>query len=366
MPTNPAIYPSAYSDLCPTTQTQEVDRVALLESQLLTIRAQLQIETRKSGRSAAELQNQTLQVTREVFPATTVGKHFIAGGTDWSTGTVNGQIDKLTHVSDSVSPIDFALTTARIRHAGISSFSNGYWCGGENDLAFTKITSVESIDFVTEKRRAVAVVLPATQAYARGVSSPSKGYVCGSFLHTNTPTMAIVPGVIRAMTFSSETFATLAANLGNVSGGCMEVSSDTAGYLAGGWAGVTTISKLTYSSETVSTLAAVLSYKRLAGSGNASQRRGYYCTGANTDVLTSTPTTIDALTFATDAIATLSATMARGDADVTGASSLRNGYQFNSDIPASTQVLNYATEQVTAIGAILSRGGRYAVPVGRP
>lgn len=365
MPTNPNLFPATYTDRCPSTQTNEVDRVAQLEQVVLLVRAQLQTEVRKSGRSAAELQNQTIAVTRAVFPPTTVGKSFIGGGAEWDTGQVHGQIDKLTHVSDSIAPLDFSLTS-RLRHFGVESDSYGYWAGGESNLNQAQLTTIEAIDFVTELRRTVSATLPAWMSYGAGVSSSSRGYFCGQV--QALPTFFSTPGTIRYIAFSTETTGTVGANLGQVSGGCNAVSSSTAAYLGGGWDGATALRRFSYSGETVSTLSQVLGYSRIAGSTHESQRAGYFHGGAQSDGNGgfTTPTTIERLTFSGEILQILGQFLPKGDADCHGASALRQGYHIYSETPGRLAALSYVTETFSYLGAVLSRGGRYAVPVGKP
>jgi hypothetical protein len=345
----------------------EVDRVGALEQKLLTLAAQLQIETRKSGRSTAELQNQTLPVTVQLFPATTVGRHYIAAGTDWNTGQVHGQIDKLTHLSDAISAMDFTLAIPRVRHAGFSSAARGYWAGGETNMAFNGTTNVEAIAFANERRATLSSVLTAVRAYGRGTQSSTRGYVGGSW---NSSFASVTPGPIERMTFATEAIALLAANLSAVSAGCAVVENATAAYWAGGYGNTLQIQKLNLAAETVATITAQLSLKRVAPSSNSSQLKGYFCMGVNLDTNTVT-NSIDALRFDTEALATLGTQFSRGDADSSGASALRQGYHFYTGYPGQSNLvswlesLSYSAETTNRLSAVLSRGGRYSSPVGK-
>jgi hypothetical protein len=368
----PDLYPSSYSDRCPRTQLAEVDRVSALEQKLFTLAAQLQIETRKSGRSTAELQNQTLPVTVQLFPANTVGRHYIGGGTDWTTGQVHGQIDKLTHLSDTISAMDFSLTIPRVRHAGFSSGARGYWASGETNMAFNGTTNIEAIAFANERRATIATTLSAVRSYGRGTQSATRGYVGGHWNPAGTPTVAVTPGPIERMTFATEAVSLLAVNLGLVSAGCAVTENSTASYWAGGYGNTLQIQRLNFAAETVAPITAQLSLKRVAASSNSSQLKGYYCMGVNLDSGTTAVTSVDALRFDTEAIATLGAQFRRFDADTTGASALRQGYHFYTGYPGAAgnfaawaETLSYATETTNLLSALLSRGGRYSCPVGK-
>jgi hypothetical protein len=346
----------------------EVDRVGALEQKLLTLAAQLQIETRKSGRSTAELQNQTLPVTVQLFPPNTVGRHYIAAGTDWNTGQVHGQIDKITHLSDVISPMDFALSVPRIRHAGFASGSRGYWMGGETNMAFNATNTIEAIAFANERRATLASTLTAARSYGRGTQSSTRGYVGGAW---NTTTFAaITPGPIERMTFATEAVVTIGATLGNISGGCAVVENASFAYFAGGLGNTLAIQKFNFATEAVATITAQLSLKRSAASSNSSQLKGYYCMGAEATTFV-VGTSTDALRFDTETLTTLAAQFSRGDADSVGASALRNGYHFHTGYPWNktmthwVEALSYATETMSPLAAVLSRGGRYSTPVGK-
>ena len=362
------LYPNSYSDRCPRTQLAEVDRVGALEVKLLTLAAQLQLETRKSGRTAAELQNQSLAVTVQLVPATTVGRHYIGAGTDWNTGQVHGQIDRLTHLSDAVSAMDFSLTIPRVRHAGFSSGSRGYWAGGETNMAFNATTNIEAISFSNERRATISNTLTANRAYGRGTQSSTRGYVGGSW--DSATFVSVSPGPIERMTFATEAVVLLAAGLSTVSAGCAVVENATSSYWAGGYGNTLAIQKLNFAAETVTPIAAQLSLKRVAPSSNSSQLKGYFCMGVNLDV-NAVVNSIDALRFDNDTIATLATQFSKGDADSAGASSLRQGYHFytgypgQSDLVSWLESLSYASETTNRLSAVLSRGGRYSSPVGK-
>lgn len=350
----------------------ETDRVGALEQKLLTLAAQLQIETRKSGRTAAELQNQGLIVSAQLSPATTVGRHYIGGGTDWTTGQVHGQIDRLNHLSDTIAPMDFTLTTPRIRHSGFSSGNRGYWAGGESNMAFAGITGIEAINFANERRATISSSLVGHRAYGRGSQSSTRGYVGGQWNSTGTPTWAVTPGPIDRMTFATEAVAALGANLGAVSAGLAVTENALAAYWAGGYGNTLAIQKLNFSTETVAPIAAQLSLKRVAASSNSSQLKGYYCMGVNSDAGTTPVTSIDALRFDTETVATLGTQFRVWDADTAGASALRQGYHFYTGYPnaggafaAWAETLSYASETTNPLSALLSRGGRYSTPVGK-
>lgn len=352
----------------------EVDRVGALESRLLALAAQLQLETRKSGRTAAELQNQALTVSVQLNPATTVGRHYVGGGSDWTTGQVHGAIDRLSHLSDVLSPIDFSLALPRMRHSGFSSAARGYWLGGETNWAFSATNNVEAINFANERRVAIASTLTANRAYGRGTQSSTRGYSGGNWsLVASVPTTT-VPSPVERMTFSTEAIAVLGINLASVSAGCMVTETAVNAYFAGGFGNTFQIQRLNFGAETNNPMSAQLSVKRVAGSSSSSQLKGYYVTGVNLDAgLSTAVTSIEAFRFSNETIATLTAQLSKADADASGASALRQGYHFHTGMPGQAggdltswlETLSYASETTSRLSAVLSRGGRYVAPVGK-
>lgn len=354
------LFPSEYSNLCPGTQTNEVDRFAELEQKLLTLRYQHLAGLKKDGQSIAELQNATLEVGNAFYLGTTVGRTFIAGGEAYG---IHGQMDRFTHLTETVAAMSIALTQARHRHAGTSSSSRGYWAGGEVDYVGTRTNNVEAIAYDTETKAAVASTLSVATSYFRGVYSANKGYFGGILTGWTTGT-----GKLEALTFAGETIAALGATLPTVHGGNNATQSATKGYFASGYNGNRNINSITFATETTANLAAQLTVNRLEGGNFASASKGYFASGI--DMATNLATrSVDALTFNTETVALLATAITQvGDADSDGTSAYRKGYWFGGVVNSARILdgLDFASETMAPIGSQLTRGGRYPTPVGKP
>lgn len=364
MPYNSKLFPSAWTNLCPGTQVQEVDKIGDLQSQLLLLRVQTQRQSRMNGQSIAELQNAGILVQGALYAPIGVGRSFIGGGNKF--GILGGQIDKFTHRTESITPQSFELSQVRGRHAGFASSGRGYWLGGESVIAGTKIASIEGVVFDSEQKATISSTLTAAVSYARGVASETKGYIGGDVAAGN---VAINSGKIEAMTFSSEAIALLGATLPSAVGGCNAVWSSTKGYFAGGASGSRVVNTLTFATDATAALSAQLSVLRWRGSNWMSNSKGYFSQGVESNGWTYS-NTIDGFPFGTETITPLSNVLTTyRDGDLEGVSASRKGYiigGFQGGPAINIDGFDLAAEAISPTSALLTRGGGYCVPVGKP
>jgi len=364
MPYNSKLFPGAWTNLCPGTQVQEVDKIGDLQQQLLLLRVQTQRQSRMNGQSIAELQNAGILVQGALYAPIGVGRSFIGGGDKF--GTIGGQIDKFTHRTETITGQSFELTLARKRHAGFASSGRGYWLGGETNLAGTKSANVEAISFETEQKATVSTTLTAAISYSRGIQSETKGYVGGDVAAGN---VAANSGKIEAMTFSSEAIALLGATLPSAVGGCNAVASASKGYFCSGANSSRTINTLTFSGEATAALSAQLTIPRYKGSNWQSNTKGYFSQGVDPTNSWISSNTIDGFPFATEAITLVSNVLASiRDADLEGTSASRKGYILGSTLAPAQNIdgFDLTSETLAPIAALMTRGGGYCVPVGKP
>ncbi|MBD2019364.1 hypothetical protein H6F43_04095 [Leptolyngbya sp. FACHB-36] len=347
------LFPTEYSNLCPSTQVEEVDRVTELEQKLLILRHQHLLETKKQGQSIAELQNTTLIIGNMLFPSPTIARSYLAGGEELG---IHGQIDKFFHASEQIAAQSFGLTQARHRHAATASSAKGYWAGGETNYSATKTANVEALVFETEAKANVAASLSTPTGYFRGVQSATKGYFAGSIGPDS--------GKIEAITFSSEAIALLGVSLPSVIGGSTAVQSATKGYFGSGWNNTRNINTLVFSSETTANLSAQLTLPRLEGGQFASGTTGYFVAGCEAVTFVGTQT-IDRILFATEACTLVANALASyPEADMDGTGGMRKGYSWGGVTIGRRYIdgFDFASETMAPIGSQLSRGGRYITP----
>jgi len=364
MPYNSKLFPSAWTNLCPGTQVQEVDKISDLQQQLLLLRVQTQRQSRMNGQSIAELQNAGILVQGALYAPIGVGRHFIGGGNKF--GTLGVQIDKFTHRTESITPQSFELSQARGRHAGFASSGRGYWLGGESTLSGTKLASVEAVTFDSELRVSVSSTLTAAVSYGRGAQSETKGYVGGDVAAGN---VSVNSGKIEAMTFSSEAVALLGATLPSAVGACNAVASATKAYFCSGANSSRVINTLTFAGEATAALSAQLSIPRWKGGNWQSNTKGYFSQGLDATNAWAASRTIDGFPFATEAITLLANVLASyADADLEGASGSRKCWTIGGLAAPAQNIdgFDLTSETLAPIAALLTRGGGYCVPVGKP
>ncbi len=362
MPQNSNLFPSEYSNLCPGTQIDEGDRLKQLEDKLLILRYQMLSGQKKDGQSIAELQNQLIEISNQLFPPATIGRSLFGGGFAYG---VHAQIEKLDHKTEVVTNVDVQLTTPRYRHGAVSSFSSAVWAGGQNDnsgnTTVTGLTSLEAVNFVSEAKEAIAAVLSVPTLYHRGSTGVVKGLFAGNF----DPSI----GTIEILDFSTMTTSVGANRLINASFGLCVVESATDSYFSDQhYAHNRIIDKVNHSSLVVTALGVQLSISHVAAAGFSSRKKGFFAGGWNGTIV---HRVIDSFDFGTEIGSVVSGALASAPtAEATGTSALRKGYFTitNTLEDPNTSALDgfqFDTNEASATGFRLNRGGTYCQATGK-
>lgn len=363
MPQNSNLFPSEYSNLCPGTQLDEGDRLKQLEDKLLILRYQMLAGQKKDGQSIAELQNQLIEISNQLFPPTTLGRSLFAGGLAYG---VHAQIEKLDHRTESVTNVDVQLTTARFRHGAVSSFSSAVWAGGQTansgNISAAGLTSLEAVDFATEGKEAIAATLSTPTCYHRGSSGVLKGFFAGNYIST--------VGTIEILDFATMTTSVGGNLLISTNWGLVATESATNTYFGDQHVTHTrTIDKVNHTSPfVVTSLGVQLSISHAAGAGFSSKKKGYFA-GGWTSVYVHR--IIDSFDFGTETGLVVSDVLASAPTtEATGTSALRKGYFSITNIlenPNTTGIdsFQYDTNEASSTGFRLNRGGPYSQAAGK-
>jgi hypothetical protein len=375
MPQNPSLFPANYPDLCPRTQIQDVDPIAELRAIVIALRHQSLLSARRAGQSIAELQNQTLSILDCCVPAPTVAiaapttndpiatpapveipvvsrRAYFGGG---EMQGIHGQIDKFVFDTRVVTALGYQFNTGRQRHAALFSQLRGYWFGGQS-ASGSGLSSIEAITFESEVKYTISTALTKVRVYPRGAQNESKGYIVGA---DNDKTFDI-------FTFATEAIAAGGA-LPNIANGNVGGWSSTKAYFCGSNVDSFAIDTINFANDATATLAATLSTYRRHGAGLSSASKFYIGGGLRIAGLVAN-NTFEAVSFATDTVATISAQLSAAVDDVEGIAGgstglIAGGYPAQQSRRLQRFDLRYETCE--EIAAVLSRGGRYPVPVGK-
>jgi len=370
---NSNLFPNRYIKPC--TTSAGPDPVAELQRQLITLRYQFVQDQRKQGQSVAELQNATVEIGFNEFDRPGLGRAYIGGGHSWKGRHVG--VDKFRFHSETINPIAAKLPSPIIRHAGVASFTRGYWCGGYTGARGSRLNQqvIFRIDFHTEVTALQGQTLQQPTSYARGAQSDTAGYIGGR--HKQSSPEIPESGEIQKLDFGAESTSVLAQTLPRVQSGSNAAWSQEKAYFAGGWTRTREIDSMTFATESTASVSAELSSGRLRGGNFHSPIKGYFSGGVKAPgepgplFLRS----VDALDFASESTYVVArAQLSNHSVDCEGAGSSYKGYHFShhykgaaegSDIHA-VDGLNFTTERMWQISARLTFGGAYCAPVYRP
>lgn len=394
MPYNTNLYPTVYTNICPT-QAGE-DPIAELRRQILILRNQQIAAARVGGQNTAELQNQLLtvllkEVDANYKPPLSVATTIIINNTttvtyptepgsqgpqDPSTGpktpplrerigwrrayfgggfrqSIHGQVERVGLRTAVVSTLDWYLQNSRHKHAGVYSARRGYWCGGQVNQSGTATNDIEAIAFSSEARVAFATNLSTNLKACRGASSHQVGLIAG-----NETT-----GAINFITFRNEAVAAAAGSLSTVRGRNNNNQSPTHGYFSGGQNDTTTIEKIQFSDRAVTTASSTLSSARSYGATLNNPRRGYILGGRIEDPAADL-LTIQRIQYSNDATSVLSNNLGIATSHHEGVSDRVSGLvTMNQGRDYKMREFSFKTESVKAIAAILNHAGRVPAPV---
>lgn len=204
-------------------------------------------------------QNETLRSIAATLPAQR------QDSAEWSYGTagyLSGGLSggapiastvKLVFSSETVASVSSSLKATRYRGASFASSTKGYYAGGNPTGSSPSygVTEIESFVFATENHGDPSAALPQSRYDGGPTNSSAAGYLTGGWYDSQGTTTTY------KLTFSSEAISTPSATpSANVFRGAT-ASSGTKGYMVGALFGQPTIvTALTFSSETYADLAA--------------------------------------------------------------------------------------------------------------
>lgn len=171
-----------------------------------------------------------------------------------------------------------SLGTGSSQSCSFGTLENGYVAGGDSNGAGVYLDDIEKINYATRAISILSATLSDTRKGGSGVSSDTYGYVCGGFDGSRKTE-------IDGITFASEAAYNPAAALGTAIDNTAGGESYTKGYIFGGSTGssVNTTTGLTFSSEAIATLSSTLSTARNA-IGATQYGAGNYLFGGTGDV----------------------------------------------------------------------------------
>lgn len=274
---------------------------------------------------------------------------------------------------------DKIVGSPNIKSAG----GRGYAAGGQGGINTSNIggvgtdgrvlqhTTIQAFDFASKQFTVVADTLPIGTQEAAGVSSSTKGYVCGGQWQTATGNTYVAITSIYSMSYITETIATPTGVLAVARAAAAGVSSSTRGYVTGGaGAGVYSqeIDGIDFASETSINPAAVISVLTSQQTPMNSPLKGYVAGGTTTVASTAGRNHIDALTFSSETVATLASSIGSQRYGGAGFENSTQGYVHsgfaNGTVPKdfgtmkleATKIL-YSTEGVTVLAALVTAAG---------
>lgn len=141
-----------------------------------------------------------LSVARRYCAGVSKDTHgYVVGG---YTGSMSSEVDGIVFASEAAYNPSVTLSTARARHGAAESSLKGYFAGGETTLNSVEIASIEALTFSSETMATLAAVLDTNHGQMAGMRGVSKAYFAGD----NST-------VIRALTFATDAAASLSAAL---------------------------------------------------------------------------------------------------------------------------------------------------------
>lgn len=191
----------------------------------------------------------TLSLARETWNGLSSPSYGIFGG--GYTGSASNVIDVFDFVNKTLVSHSATLSSSRFGVYGVQNNTNGYFLGGTTG---TSQTTIDKLVFGTLVRSTLSATLTNPQYYGASASSASNGYAISGIESSVTQR-------VQKFNFSGET----ATNLGNLIDSYKyqcAANNSTAAFVFGGMNSgntrQTTIKKLTFSSDTVASVSATL------------------------------------------------------------------------------------------------------------
>ena len=398
MARNTDIYPLEYlaGDI-----SEEEARINDLQRQILVLRNQGLLQSRRAGVSIAEVQNQGIKIqfnryssvrpqniiinntynitniTNVVKPAPPpapvtvapppqipqpappspirLGKAFIGGGNNNGSHNI---VDKFVFNGTTASPAGWSLSGRRQRHAGMASWRYGYWAGGQRGGNITsRLNSFEGVNLTTETRLTVSATLSASQVYCSAAYDTRTAYIGGDYSPLGT--------TITRFNMVDESSSVNGASLSGTRGGCVSLSFAGEGYFVSGFPNRRNIDKINFSSGAVTSIAAQTSVARVRGGGFRKDNRGYVC-GGDTTGTGNNSSSVDRFRRPAESITLLNQQIGRTMGLTEGLEGDIYGYLFGGyNRRSKIRHMRFFNEAWYITSANLSRGGSTAVPAGR-
>lgn len=244
---------------------------------------------------------------RSVVGLASFERGYFGGGNRGSAQVGISVIDGIIFTGETAFTSAATLATPRYASAPAKSATHGYWMGGfgSDDPAVSQ-SQIDGLVFATDASNNPAATLVTAALDLAGTSSSTRGYAFGGY-STSTE--------IQGIQFSDESAVNPSASLTGTSRFSMNGSTDgIKGFLLGGAAGgagpYADVSSFRYSDETVIDVTANLPSARLGAGSCDSASKGYVGGGFSNFGLTAVMNSVDSITFANEATATESATLA--------------------------------------------------------
>ena len=248
---------------------------------------------------------------------------YFGGGT---TGTpFYSTMYKLTYLSDAITTVPTAgsLSAARYGLAATGSSAVGYFGGGQT-ASNRQWTTMDKLTYSTE----TTAVTPSANliagpglSYLGATGSTTAGYFGGGF---NAPASSF--STIHKLVYSTDVTTALPATgaLSVARWGITATGSFTAGYFSGGSGPITTTDKITYSTDTMTAVPnAFLILNRYAMGSTGNINFGYFFGGRGPST-SAVYSTVDKITYSSDTLVTLPATLSAGRSYSSGLSARAN------------------------------------------
>lgn len=274
------------------------------------------------------------------LPPVSLG-YFIGGRATPSTDS--NQYQRIQYSNDTLSIRPATLSTGTQSHSIVENTTYGYICGG------FKTNNIDRFQFSNETSSNPPVDLPgARYGGSRGISSPTKGFVCGGGDPFNPPSIPLYDD-IREINLSNGTLSTPPTTLSRTTAGAAKLNTKGAGYICLGSGPPTlgstnepSVSKLRFSDETVSAIFATA----LPGNPtpadsftNRSGGKGYIYGGFKIGAYTGPSfysTVIERLQYSTDTFSVLPTSNNVNGRGNVGLFSDSSGYIAGANIPSNS------------------------------
>lgn len=380
MPSNPALFPSEYSELCPGTNLPEDNRLDELERKLLILRQQHVLGNRTKGQGLAELQNQSLTVAAVLTPVNGLGRTLVIGGSAPFWYGIHGQIDKINHGTFTVASVDVSLAEPSLGGAGLTALIKAVVLGGQtgvNGVSFFATRRIELIDWITETRAVSGTQLSDYRSFSGSAEQASsfEGLVAAGAEPIDGATGASqinLSSIERIRNWASGTpiVDVYGAALSSVTGYGAGVQSPTHGYFSG--ATNRQINKVIFgAAASVSTLAATLTEDRVTPATCQDYTTGYWANGTTISNYSINTRSIDQMPFSSETPSALTQVLTtypgsnrsgaetRREGLLIAGASTASGFNINSDRSFRLlEALDFAGKTLTPLSEGLNRGGR--------